>query len=79
MEARRNQDPARVRRKRIEAGLTQISLASQAGLSTAHMSSIERGGRGASPKVLKRLAAVLDCEISDLMPQESTPVSGSAA
>ncbi|TQE35442.1 helix-turn-helix domain-containing protein [Streptomyces ipomoeae] len=77
MEPRRNQDPARVRRKRIEAGLTQIALAARAGLSPAHMSSIERGGRGASPKVLARLATVLDCEIADLMPQESTPAIGS--
>ncbi|QQM44971.1 helix-turn-helix domain-containing protein [Streptomyces liliifuscus] len=79
MEPQRNQDPARVRRKRIEAGLTQIALAAQAGLSTAHMSCIERGERGASPKVLDRLATALDCEIADLMPPLAVPVSGSAA
>ncbi|MFD9107178.1 helix-turn-helix domain-containing protein [Streptomyces bottropensis] len=79
MEPRRNQDPAKVRRKRIEAGLTQIALAAEAGVSTAHMSSIERGGRGASPKVLKRLAEALDCEIVDLMPKETASAAGSAA
>ena len=75
MEARRNQDPARVRRKRIEAGLTQTQLANQAGLSNAHLSQVERGGRGASPKVLARLAGVLNCEIADLMPPATSSTS----
>ncbi|WP_405930356.1 helix-turn-helix domain-containing protein [Streptomyces sp. NBC_00827] len=82
MEPRRNQDPARVRRKRIEAGLSQIALAAMAELSPAHMSSIERrgrSGRGASPKVLARLADALGCEISELMPPEPTTVSASTA
>lgn len=34
------------------------------------MSFLERGERGASPRVLKRLAKVLNCEIADLMPTE---------
>lgn len=80
MEPQRNQDPARVRRKRIEAGLSQTALASRAEVSPAHMSSIERGGRGASPKVLARLADVLDCEIADLMPPlDQVPVSAGTA
>jgi transcriptional regulator with XRE-family HTH domain len=37
------------------------------------MSWLERGMRGASPRVLKRLAEALDCEVADLMP----PVAGS--
>jgi transcriptional regulator with XRE-family HTH domain len=77
MEPRRNQDPAQVRRKRIEAGLNQIQLAAQAGLSKAHMSQVERGTRGASPRVLGRLAAALNCEITDLMPPAPASPSSS--
>jgi len=78
MQPRRNQDPGRVRRKRIEAGLQQQALASKAGISRPHMSSIEHGRVGASPGVLRRLAAALECEIADLMPPEPT-ATGSAA
>lgn len=78
MEPRTNQDPGRVRRKRIEAGLNQTTLAREAGISKNHMSQIERGVTGASPRVLKQLAAVLRCEIADLMPPEPT-VAGNAA
>ncbi|MCC9712039.1 helix-turn-helix domain-containing protein [Streptomyces sp. MNU76] len=78
MEPRRNQDPGRVRRKRIQAGLNQTTLALKAGISKNHMSQVERGVTGASPRVLKQLADVLGCEIADLMPPEPT-VSESAA
>lgn len=84
MTSRRNQDPVRLRRRRIEAGLTQASLATKARLSPTHMSSIESGRAGASPDVLRRLAEALGCTIADLMPPEPTPsdpvhASGSAA
>ncbi|WP_079081659.1 helix-turn-helix domain-containing protein [Streptomyces scabiei] len=73
MEPRRNADPGRVRRKRIEAGLQQQELARRAGISKPHMSSIEHGRVNPSPGVLQRLATALGCEIPDLMPPE--PVS----
>lgn len=73
MEPRRNQDPGRVRRKRIEAGLNQTALARKAGISKNHMSMVERGVAGASPGVLARLAEALGCQTADLMPPE--PVS----
>jgi transcriptional regulator with XRE-family HTH domain len=76
---RRNQDPGRLRRKRIETGLNQTELAARAELSTAHMSAIESGRRGASPKVLRRLAEALECSIVDLMPPEPQPAGTEAA
>lgn len=72
MEPRRTHSPESVRRKRIEAGLNQKQLASQAGISCPHMSSIERGRVNPSPPVLGRLAAALGCEIPDLLdPREA--------
>ncbi len=62
------QDPQRLRRRRIEAGLNQRELAEAAGIHPSHMSWIERGLRGASPRVLARMAAALKCEVADLMP-----------
>jgi transcriptional regulator with XRE-family HTH domain len=70
MEPRRNQDPERLRRRRIESGLSQVDLADRAGISKSHMSMIEGGRAGASPRVLQRLADVMDCEVADLMPVE---------
>jgi transcriptional regulator with XRE-family HTH domain len=73
-----NQDPARLRRRRVEAGLSQVSLARRVGVSKGHVSLLESGGRGASPELLGRVAGVLGCEIADLMPSEPS-VAGSAA
>ncbi|WP_340382244.1 helix-turn-helix transcriptional regulator [Streptomyces sp. SS7] len=78
MSTRLNQDPARLRRKRVEAGLTQKDLAQRVGVTKGHMSLVESGRRGASPDLLKRLAAVLDCAVADLMPPVLS-LSGSAA
>ena len=68
------QDPKRLKRRRIEAGLNQRELADRAGISEAYMSFLSRGQKSASPRVLKRLAGALSCEIADLMTPE--PDSG---
>ncbi|MFS0695864.1 helix-turn-helix domain-containing protein [Streptomyces nitrosporeus] len=68
------QDPAQIRRRRIEAGLTQEGLAHLAGVTKSHISGVERGTAGASAPMLSRLAAALECEVADLMP----PASASA-
>ncbi|MEU3346371.1 helix-turn-helix transcriptional regulator [Streptomyces sp. NPDC006700] len=78
MSTRLNQDPARLRRRRVEAGLTQKDLARLAEVTKGHMSLVEGGRRGASPALLKRLAGALNCEIADLMPPELA-TAGSAA
>ncbi|XUZ24706.1 helix-turn-helix domain-containing protein [Streptomyces sp. RMIT01] len=62
------QDPAQIRRRRIEAGLTQEALGKQTGVSKAHISMVERGVAGASAPFLSRLAEFFGCEVADLMP-----------
>jgi transcriptional regulator with XRE-family HTH domain len=62
----------RLRRRRIQAGLNQKELAAAVGISASHMSWLERGLRGASPRVLRRCAEVFECQVADLMPPEST-------
>ncbi|MCI3271440.1 helix-turn-helix domain-containing protein [Streptomyces cylindrosporus] len=64
------QDPKRLRRRRIEAGLNKKELAMAAGIHPSYVTWLERGDRGASPRVLKRLSKALQCEIADLMPPE---------
>ncbi|MFJ2007059.1 helix-turn-helix domain-containing protein [Streptomyces chartreusis] len=73
------QDPQRLRKKRIEAGLNQRELAAAVGVSTAHMSLLERGLRGASPRVLKRFTGPLNCQLEDLMPPETNAVEADEA
>jgi len=63
-------DKHKLRLKRIRAGLSQPALAGLAQLHPSHISLIERGERGASPKTLNILAEVLGCDITDLMPDE---------
>lgn len=67
----RNQDPHELRRRRIEAGLSQTALAQQAGISKQHMSMVERGAAGASPDLMRRYAEILGCTIADLMPPKA--------
>ena len=63
-------DKRKLRLKRIRAGLTQPQLAKIAQLHPSHISLMERGGRGASPRTLNTLADVLGCDITELMPDE---------
>jgi XRE family aerobic/anaerobic benzoate catabolism transcriptional regulator len=67
------QDPQRLRRRRIEAGLNQGQLAAKVGKSKSHMSFLESGKRNASPPLLKELAETLNCTVADLMPPETGP------
>lgn len=60
-------DRERLRRARIEAGLSQVELARLSGLSTSLISALECGDSGASPATLTRLAAALRCPPADLM------------
>ena len=66
-----NQDPAKLRLRRIEAGLQQQDLARRANCSKGHMSEIEKGNRSASPELLGRFAEVLNCPIADLINTEA--------
>lgn len=69
-----NQDPKRLRRRRVAAGLSQTALAKKANITKSHISSVENGRAGFSPEFLARVAMALDCTIEDLMPdEEATP------
>lgn len=69
---RRTQDPQRVFRARVKAGLEQQELAARVGISAAQMSRIESGISGASVEVLHKLAAEFGCTVTELMPAETT-------
>ncbi|MER6532981.1 helix-turn-helix transcriptional regulator [Streptomyces sp900105755] len=75
------QDPSRVLRKRVQAGLAQNQLAARIGISAAQLCRIEKGKSGASAPVLSRIADELGCEVADLMPPEPSVrlSAGSAA
>lgn len=65
------QDPQRLQRCRVQAGLNKTELARKAGISKSYMGLLERSGRAnASPRVLKQLAEALDRDVADLMPPE---------
>ena len=63
-----SQDPRKLRRRRIAAGLTGRALRDLSGVSTGTISMLESGFQSASPTTLGKLAAALGCEIADLMP-----------
>lgn len=60
-------DGTAVRRKRVEAGLSQEALAELAGVSQPHISAIELDISSSSVDVLHALATALGCEPSELM------------
>lgn len=56
-----------LRRKRMEAGLSQAGLAELAKVSTSQISALECGDSGASPVALAAIAVALGCKPADLM------------
>ncbi|MBB2909289.1 transcriptional regulator with XRE-family HTH domain [Streptosporangium becharense] len=72
MEKRRlNQDPERIRHRRIAAGMNGQALARKAGIAKSYLWRLEKGLASASPEKLKQLAVSLNCKVSDLMPEET--------
>lgn len=59
----------RVRLLRLTAELTQDELATAAGISRSFVSLVEHGARGIDVVRLLRIAAALDCSLSDLIRQ----------
>ena len=72
------QDPARIRRKRLEAGLSQPALAKIAGVNKSTVWRIENGLNPAQADTLLCLAKALGCAIADLMPPEPEPATAEA-
>jgi DNA-binding XRE family transcriptional regulator len=52
---------------RKKRGLTQADLAAKAGISQNYLSSIETGGKGGTPMLLKALAEALGVKMEDLV------------
>jgi transcriptional regulator with XRE-family HTH domain len=65
-----NQDPSRLRRRRVAARLSITQLADKARCSVAYLWQLEHGDYSASPEMLGNLADALGCDITDLMPRE---------
>lgn len=66
-----NQDPMRLRRRRVAARLSVTELAAKAGCSVSYLWQLENGHYSASPALLGALADALECPILDLMPPET--------
>jgi transcriptional regulator with XRE-family HTH domain len=62
-------DVKKLKRMRINQGLTQRELASRAGVSNTTLWKIERGG-GVTPPTLKKLADVLGVTPVELLDEE---------
>ena len=60
-----------IREKRIKSGLTQESFALQAKIDRSYMGRIERGNANISIELLYKLAFVLNCEVSELLPKST--------
>ena len=56
-----------IRRRRVEAGISQDALASRVGLHRTYVGSVERGERNVSIVNLARLAAALGLPLSELI------------
>jgi transcriptional regulator with XRE-family HTH domain len=66
----KNQDPTRLRRRRVAARLSITELAAMAGCSVSYLWQLENGDYSASPELLGRLADGIGCDITEIMPPE---------
>lgn len=74
-----NQDPRRLKRKRVEAGKTLREVEAAGVCSAGHLSDLENGNYSAGVKILAGLAGLYGCEPRDLMPAEKTPRPGAVS
>lgn len=70
-----NQDPRRLRRRRLAAGMSQAELAAKAGCSFPYVCQLENGKYSASGPMLAKLATALGCEITEIMTPETNGVA----
>ncbi|MGW4889650.1 helix-turn-helix transcriptional regulator [Streptomyces murinus] len=63
-------DPKRLTRRRVEKGLSQNALAEAIGASRQLVSAVSLGKANFSPEKLAKVAAILDCKIADLLPED---------
>ena len=58
----------RIRKARVKAGLTQVQLATKAGIPQSHVSRLETAKHSPSHKTLSRIAKALDVPLSQFDP-----------
>lgn len=68
MATRTEPDRERLKRRRIEAGLSMTQLGKRTGISKQLISMVEGGRANFSPENLGKVAEALKCEIADLLP-----------
>jgi transcriptional regulator with XRE-family HTH domain len=69
-----------LRRRRVQLGWPKTRLAEAAGITPRYVAGLEREACTPSIEVLHRLAAALDCPVTDLMQDpESDPVTAGTA
>lgn len=66
------QNPFKLKRRRILAGLNQVQLGAKSdpAYSKQHISDLELGNRSASPECLKALAEAMGCDMRELLSDE---------
>jgi len=64
------QDKARLKRRRLAAGLTLREAGERAGCDFSTIGKLEKGTRSAGAHTLAALARAYECKITDLMPPE---------
>ncbi|MBI3921711.1 MAG: helix-turn-helix domain-containing protein [Armatimonadetes bacterium] len=69
----RHQVGSSIRTRRLQVGLTQESLALEAGLNRTYISDVERGSRNLSLDTIQRLARALDIPLSRLLAEDPVP------
>lgn len=62
----------RIRKLRIQKGLSQIELAREIGVSQTHMSNIEKGHAGISLWTAVKISRKLNCSIDSFADEEKT-------
>lgn len=62
-------DPAMLRRRRYQLGMTQKTFAATVKMAESSISEFERGRRNPSPSTLTRLAVAFGCDPVELMPR----------
>lgn len=73
------QDPLKLKRRRITAGLNQVDLAASAEVHRTYISYLERQNgkaKSATPRTLARIAKALGCEITDLLSDDYMAAGG---
>lgn len=65
----------RLRQFRLERGMSQAELASQAQVTTNYISRLEGGGAAAGIDLAARLATALGVPVAELLPTEEVPDS----